>query len=428
LENILNFLTGQLPVFLVVIGVVVTIHELGHFLAAKICGVGVLKFSVGFGPAIFKKEVSGTEYRLSIIPLGGYVRMVGDMPDMITGTSATDSSVREEKEENISELDKDLSPAAKALIADKSKWFLEKSTAKKAFIVFAGPLFNYLLAIFILCVSAFVYGVQTPDGTKVGAVAKGSPAERIGIKAGDRILKIDGTEVNTFEDIQKRVQSSNGQAINVLLARGDSKEDTNQESVSVIPESRESKMFKDNKAYMVGISAGFKSESVGILESISKSFSFANAMCIGTLDGMLGLFMGAVPLDSVGGPILIFEVASQKAEQGINSFLLFLAYLNISLGVLNLLPIPVLDGGHLLIFAIESILGPISLRKKEIVQGFGMAFLLGFMLLAVKNDLTRDKDFLKPKEEKWSEESSFGKPAEENKKNEALQEVPVVAE
>ena len=164
--GISSFFSGPVVSFLIVIGISVTIHELGHFLAAKISKVGVLKFAVGFGPAILKKSINGTEYRIGILPLGGYVRMVGDMPDMITGPQATDDEVRSESMGQLPE-EENLSPEVQAMIADRSCWFIEKSNWTKSFIVFAGPFANYLLALFLVALASLIYGIQVPDGTKI---------------------------------------------------------------------------------------------------------------------------------------------------------------------------------------------------------------------------------------------------------------------
>lgn len=381
--------------FLIVIGLSVTIHELGHFFAAKISKVGVLKFAVGFGPAIFKKTIKGTEYRLGILPLGGYVRMVGDMPDMITGPQATDEEVRREIKGELPE-EENLSPEVKAMIADRSCWFIEKSNWIKSFIVFAGPFANYLLALFLVASASLIYGVQVPDGTKIDKISKGSPADISGFAAGDEILTISGNEVKTFLDIQKNIQESKGTKISVVLRRGDV-----EQTLEVTPEERPSPLGMEEKVYMVGIIGATKNESLSFVKSISSSFMYVNETVISVITGLFGLASGNVPLESVGGPIMIYQVAGKTASKGFDALLYFIAYLNISLGVLNLLPIPVLDGGHLLIFLIEGILGPISIKKKEFAQGIGMAFILGLSIFAISNDLTRDSDFLKPKSDDW---------------------------
>ncbi len=392
-----SFFSGPIVSFLIVIGVSVTIHELGHFLAAKISKVGVLKFAVGFGPALFKKTYKGTEYRIGILPLGGYVRMVGDMPDMITGPQATDDEVRNQSSPESLESE-DLSPEVKAMIADKSCWFIEKSNWIKAFIVFAGPFANYLLALVLVATASLIYGIQVPDGTRIDRISSESPADVAGIEGGDELLSIEGKPVANFLEIQEKIQASKGKKIEVVLRRNGELQ-----TFDVIPEERPSPLGLDEKVYMVGIIGATKHETVPFIKSISSSFAYVNHTVLAVVSGLYGLVSGNVPLESVGGPIMIYQVAGKTASKGFDALLYFIAYLNISLGVLNLLPIPVLDGGHLLIFFMEGILGPISNKKKEFFQGIGMAFILCLSIFAIHNDLTRKKDYLNPPSEDWKE-------------------------
>lgn len=396
-QSVTGFFSSPVISFLIVIGLSVTIHELGHFLAAIISRVGVLKFSIGFGPAIIKKYYRGTEYRIGILPLGGYVRMVGDMPDMITGPQATDEEVRSEEKGEIPE-EVNLPPEVKAMIADKSRWFIEKSNWIKSFIVFAGPLANYLLAYFLVLFVAFIYGVQVPDGTKIGNISKGSPADLGGLKGGDEFLTIAGSDVKDFTDIQKAIQNSGGVSLEIKLKRGEA-----EEVISVQPEEKPSPLEVGKKVYMIGIAPATKYEKVSAFKAFYESFIYINVVVLSILGGIIGLILGHVPLDAIGGPVMIYKVAGDSASTGLLSFISFLVQLNLTLGVMNLLPIPVLDGGHLLTFFLEGIFGPISIKKKEFAQGIGMAFILGLSIFAIHNDLTRDKDFLKPKSNDWKD-------------------------
>lgn len=402
---------SNLPAFLILIGVVVTIHELGHFLAAKYCGVGVLKFSVGFGPAIWKKMYKGTEYQLSIIPLGGFVRMVGDMPDMITGQQVSDAAVRNDSggdstestaEVSTAEVEKEeVHPDVQAMLDDKSQWFINKNNWQKSLIVVAGPLFNFILAILVVIFSTTFYGLLDVDGTKVGKVLKGSPAEISGLVEGDEVLSISGEKIAAFEDLQLKVQSSNGAALMFELQRGE-----NVLSLEIQPEKKETQTISGDKVthYMIGVSPALVPKPVPFFEGVVRSFTWVGTTSYLVVDGLLGMFRGKVAMDSLGGPILIYQVAGEKASEGVNSYLIFLAYINITLGILNLLPIPVLDGGHLLMFAFEGIFGKVSMKKKELFQGLGFAFIISIMVIALYNDLTRDFSTLKEKEPSWNEE------------------------
>jgi regulator of sigma E protease len=395
---------SNLPAFLILIGVVVTIHELGHFLAAKYCGVGVLKFSVGFGPAIWKKMVKGTEYQVSIIPLGGFVRMVGDMPDMITGEQASDAAVRNGKDEGEEKPEKEkvpVHPDVQAMLDDESQWFIHKNNWQKSLIVFAGPLFNFILAILVVMFSTTFYGLLDVDGTRMGKVLSGSPAEEAGLIEGDEILSISGTRIETFEELQKKVQDSKGEVLHFVVKRGET-----EEALEIVPKVKATTTIAGESVshYMIGVAPALTPKPVPFLEGIGRSFTWVGTTSYLVIDGLVGLFRGKVSMDSLGGPILIYQVAGERASEGINSYLIFLAYINITLGILNLLPIPVLDGGHLLMFAFEGIFGTISIKKKEMIQALGFSFIIGIMVIAVYNDLTRDLDSLKEKEPAWSDE------------------------
>ena len=390
--------------FLVIIGTVVTIHELGHFIAARLCGVGVLKFSIGFGPKIWSKVVSGTEYILAIIPLGGYVRMVGDMPDLITGKQATDDEIRAEGQGGVidnGQIVEDLPPDVKAMIEDKSKWFIYKNYWQRSFIVFAGPLFNFILAYLIAVFVAVTIGLLDADGTRLGTVLKGSPAEKAGLAVDDIILKVNDFEVKDFGEIQKNVSQSNGAPIKIEVERAGSKI-----AFSAIPEKKSFDVPGEEKyeSYMIGISAATIYRKVGFTEALGHSALWLIKLGVNTVNGMVGLVTGSVPLDSIGGPIMIYQVAGAKAEKGLPDFLGLLAYINLSLGILNLMPIPVLDGGHLLIFLVEALFGQISTRKKEYVQAVGMIALFAMMLIAFGNDLTRDTKKMIKEQPTWNEE------------------------
>jgi regulator of sigma E protease len=393
---------GNLPAFLILIGVVVTIHELGHFLAAKFCGVGVLKFSVGFGPAIWKKMYKGTEYQISIIPLGGFVRMVGDMPDMITGEQISDKAVRGESvsKEDINEKEA-IHPDVQKMMDDKSQWFINKNNWQKSLIVFAGPLFNFILAILIVILSTSIFGLLDVDGSKIGKVLKGSPAELAGLLENDEIISISGKDISVFEELQASVHKSEGRELEFLVKR-----DSETISLLIKPEEKVTKSITGEsvKNYMIGVSPKLTPKSVPFIEGLKRSFVWVGTTSYLVIDGLVGLFRGKVDMDSLGGPILIYQVAGEKASEGVNSYLIFLAYINITLGILNLLPIPVLDGGHLVIFALEGLFGTISVKKKEYIQALGFVFIIGIMVIAVYNDLTRDLESLKEKEPVWSEE------------------------
>ncbi|HEY3154854.1 MAG TPA: M50 family metallopeptidase, partial [Candidatus Binatia bacterium] len=296
------------------LGLLIVFHEFGHFLLAKLSGVGVLTFSIGFGPKLWVIKKGETEYALSAFPLGGYVKMVGEDPD-------------EEVQQ-----------------AEIEKSFAHKSLLKRIAIVVAGPGFNLLLAVFLFMVVFTFYGVPVMS-TQVSGVEKGSPAERAGIAKGDRIVAIDGNPVKEWEELSKTIKGSGGKALNFQIRRG---EET--KSITVQPTQKEGRnIFGERKDdWIIGIGSQVSIEKgnpgLAVVKAVYQTYDYAKL----TLMAFYKMLLGDVSPRNIGGPILIAQMAGQQAQEGLGSFLAFLAVLSINLGVLNLLPVPVLDGGHLL--------------------------------------------------------------------------------
>ena len=378
---------------LILIGLLVFIHEFGHFIVAKWCGVGVVKFSVGFGPAIIRFTRGETIYQLSVIPLGGFVRMIGDMPDMITGPQVGDEIVRDEAAldqaaANAGLSEAEASPAVRAMLADRSRWFIEKSLAQRAAIVFAGPLFNFVLAIVLAFVAGLSFGVESVDpAPRIGEVVEGSPAEFAGLKTGDLILTIDGQPIENWAKLTKLINFGNGHEVIMEIDRGGQKQ-----QLRVQPQLQETVTLTGQKipVFRTGIGPSLVREAVSFAGAVEFGFLWTYDKAAATLMGIGGMFMGHASTSELAGPKFIFDQAAKHAKRGIESTIYFGAFLSVTLAVLNLLPIPILDGGHLLFFLLEAILGPISIRKKEIAQGVGMVFLLMLMLVAIRNDFVRD--------------------------------------
>ena len=378
---------------LLLIGFLVFIHEFGHFIVAKWCGVGVVKFSVGFGPAIIRFTRGETIYQLSIIPLGGFVRMIGDMPDMITGPQAGDELVRDEEaldeaaaQAGLSQTE--ASPAVRAMLADRSRWFIEKRLSQRAAIVFAGPLFNLMLAIILAFVAGWSFGVESLDpAPRIGEVVEGSPAAYAGLKSGDLIVSIDAQPIENWSTLTKLINFGTGKSVMMEIDRAGQKQ-----TLSVQPQIQESMTLTGKKfsVFRTGIGPSLVREEVGFLGAVEFGFLWTYDKAAATLLGISGMFMGHASTSELAGPKFIFDQAAKHAKRGMESTIYFGAFLSVTLAVLNLLPIPILDGGHLLFFLLEALLGPISIRKKEIAQGVGMVFLLMLMLVAIRNDFVRD--------------------------------------
>lgn len=390
----------NIPAFVVVLGVLIIVHEMGHFLAAKMVGVGVIKFAVGFGPALFKRKFGETTYQLSLIPLGGYVRMLGDVPDAITGPQETDEEVR----------------TALAEGTDRSRWFIDKGLLAKSWIVFAGPLFNFLLAIALAAFVVFIYG--EPDinpAAVVGKVISGSPAERAGLQEHDVIASVNGVKPESWKSFAGMVHSSEGQELQVVIRRG-----AEEFSAALIPDLKviPGADADKSKIYLVGLMPEISRSPVGLGESLYVGVVWTATISVDMLTQLGSMISRERSADELAGPVFIFQAAGEQARKGLEDFLSFIALLSVSLAVLNLLPVPVLDGGHLFFFLLEGIFGPISVRKKESAQQVGMVLLLSLMCFAVWNDITRDPEKFstqprwEDKKEK-SEDAVTGKPADD---------------
>ncbi|OLC69778.1 MAG: RIP metalloprotease RseP [Deltaproteobacteria bacterium 13_1_40CM_4_54_4] len=342
---------------LIGLGVLIVFHEFGHFLLAKLSGVGVLTFSVGFGPKLWVKKKGDTEYALSAFPLGGYVKMVGEDPD-------------EEVQQS-----------------DIERSFAHKGLLTRIAIVAAGPGFNLLLAVVLLMIVFLFYGVPILS-TQVGGVETGSPADRAGIRKGDFIVSLNGEPIREWDELSSGIKASQGEPLN-LQSRRESQEMT---TITVQPAKKEGKNIFGEKRdeWMIGIGSQVSIEKgnagLAIVRAFRQTYDYAKL----TLLALYKMVKGEVSPRNLGGPILIAQMAGQQAQEGLGSFLAFIAVLSINLGVLNLLPIPVLDGGHLLFFLVESVIGrPVSVRHREMAQQVGIFLLMLLMIYAFYNDIAR---------------------------------------
>lgn len=341
---------GNIVAAIILLGMLIFVHELGHFLVAKWMGVGVEKFSLGFGKKILGKQIGETEYLLSAIPLGGYVKLVGEDPT-----------------EDI--------PAA-----DLERSFSAKPVLSRLAVVVAGPLFNILFAVLILS-SVHMLGIRVPSGKPiVGATVEGYPAQEAGIVAGDRVLSIDGRRLETWSEMAAIIHTSAGKEVNIAVERSG-----NQLSFKVTPRSNEK-----GEAGFIGI------EPMLVLErySVPTAFKYGALksweISLIILNSIKKMFLGELSMKNLGGPILIAQEAGRSANQGFLSYLTFAAIISINLGLLNLFPIPVLDGGHILFFLIEIVIGrPVNINIRAKAQQVGMFLLMAFMVFAFYNDILR---------------------------------------
>lgn len=343
--------------FIVVLGVLIFVHEFGHFLFAKLFRVGVEKFSLGFGPRIVGRQIGETEYRISAFPLGGYVKMVGENGE------------------------EDLPPE------DVDRSFMAKPPLQRVIIVAAGPVFNLLfayLAFTIICM------IGIPSATsKIGDVMKDKPAARAGIVKGDRITSVNGAPVSRWNDMADRIAASGGRPLDLVVERNGKPF-----SVRVTPELLTAKdLLGDtitSPVIGVKVSDDYVTEQFGPLESVIKGGEQTWTVTRMTVLAVVKMIGGSISADNIGGPIMIAKMAGEQAKTGIVSFLAFMALLSINLGLLNLLPIPILDGGHLVFYFWEMIFRkPLHMKIREVAQQVGLVLLIGLMALAFYNDIVR---------------------------------------
>jgi len=344
--------------FIIVLGVLIFFHEFGHFIVARLFGVGVEKFSLGFGPRLIGKKVGITDYRISAIPLGGYVKMVGEEPD--------------------AEIDPEDIPLS----------FTHKHVAKRMLIVAAGPVFNILLAVIIF------FGIFLVSGTfilkpSVGSVKQGSPAFAAGIEKGDLITAINESAINSWDEMAGIINSSNGQKIKLTVHRGESSR-----NFFLAPEqvTTQNIFGEDVQRYIIGITAAGEtySKDMNLFQAFSESLIQTYKVTELMVVIIVKLISGDISTDTIGGPIMIAQMAGDSAKAGIGNLIFFIALISVNLAIINLLPIPVLDGGHLLFFSIEAIKGrPVSTKVREIAQQVGLFFLILLMILVFYNDISR---------------------------------------
>ncbi|MBF0550803.1 MAG: RIP metalloprotease RseP [Deltaproteobacteria bacterium] len=436
-------------VTVVVLGVLIFFHELGHFLMCKVCGVGVEIFSLGFGPRVFGRRVNETDYRLSAVPLGGFVKMIGEGEEL------------EVKPEDI------------------PKSFSHKKVGQRILIVAAGPIFNIIFAVLAFFVILFFYGAATTN-TVIGGIESGSPAYQAKMLEGDQIMSMDGRPTETWDDLVDHIKAGNGQPIKTLIRRGGRDleltitprqekaanifgEEEASWSIGITPYGSEIGGMKDNlPAQVAGLQVGDRilainsqpvstwtemakiihksggkpldlkilrrgaeiqrtvmpKEDKGVVDASGESASiwvigitplerqsvikkgFFHAIT-GSVDAtwfyskisvlsIVKMFKGTLSVKQVGGPIMIAQMAGKQARAGLSNLIFLMAVISINLAILNLLPIPVLDGGHLFFFVLESILGhPLSLKKRERAQQVGLFFLLLLMGVVFYNDIAR---------------------------------------
>jgi regulator of sigma E protease len=338
--------------FIFVLGLLVFIHELGHFISAKMVGIRVERFSLGFPPRMIGKKIGDTDYCLSWVPLGGYVKMAGMIDESM------DTTIKGEPWE-----------------------FQSKSIWQRVFVISAGPFMNILLAIVIYGMIVYFNGIGEPVGTTVGEVLPGKPAETIGLQPGDVITSVDQQPVETWQELTKIIHSHPGEELEITWVR-DGEEFTSVVTPELQPQSN---------IGLIGIGSKIQYRKAGFFEAVGYGFNISLRI-VKLIGASIKLIItGEESIKSaLGGPIIIAKMAGESAKMGLQSLFEFTAFISLNLGLLNIFPFPVLDGGHLVFLGIEAIRRkPLSIKTRLAAQKVGMALLLALMVFIIINDISR---------------------------------------
>ncbi len=358
--NVILNAVQTLASFALVLGVLVSIHEMGHYLAARWCGIGVEAFSLGFGPALKSwTDRRGTVWKISMLPLGGYVKMHGMSPTARADAAAADEQYRAEEA------------------------FAEKHVGKRAFVAFAGPLANFLLAVVLYIGVLMAVGRQVALPV-VGDVLADSAASHAGLRPGDQITAVDGVAIDRFTALQHIISAAPGRDIKLSVSRGTKS--------LVLPVHVASESAGGQARGKLGVISGRAIyEPVGPIDATVEGASQTWAVGSQILGGLVALVTGRQGADGLGGVITIADFSGKMARQGALALVSFIAFLSVNLGLVNLLPIPVLDGGHLMFCAAEAVRGrPVPPRAQEYGYRVGIALIACVFVFASWNDLKRE--------------------------------------
>ncbi|MBI1236791.1 MAG: RIP metalloprotease RseP [Alphaproteobacteria bacterium] len=366
MDALLNIL-HTLGAFFIVISVIVFIHEFGHYFVAKLCGVKIEAFSIGFGREIFgRTDKSGTRWKFSLLPLGGYVKMYGDASEAST---ADEDAIEQMSEE------------------DKKLTFHHKPLWKKAAIVAAGPVSNFILTILVFCYFIMTTGLPSAEPV-VGSVIPGSAAAEAGLQVGDRIQRVNTTGVKRFSDIPYLISTNLGTPITLSIERGGEPR-----QIILTPREVEDDDGLGNKIKrpLIGIgSAEIKYEDVGLGAALVESVRRTYVICETTLKILGQMVTGKRSAEDLKGPVGIAQLSGQAADKDFYTMLWLIAMLSANLGLVNLLPVPMLDGGHLAYYAAEAARGkPLARKVQEYGFRFGFIVLIALMAFTLFNDLRR---------------------------------------
>lgn len=365
--------------FIIALSVVVFVHEMGHFLVARWNKVRCEAFSIGFGPELIGfNDRHGTRWKFCIIPLGGYVKMFGEA-DVANPTSGESADKEHEVHEH--DIEREMTPEEKAVS------FKYKTLGQRSAIVFAGPAVNFVFAIAVFVVIFMSVGRPVTEPV-IGQVVPDSAAAEAGLLSGDRILAIDGTEIERFEELQRMVPLGNGEPMRLTIQRNESILDV----IAVPRVVDETDAFGNpQKRALLGVGSSGETRMMVRHDPISAlglAVQQTYVVVEGTFIAVGQIISGERGTEDLGGPIRIAKFSGQAAESGFANFVIFMAILSINLGIINLFPVPLLDGGHLLFYAIEAVRGrPLSDTAQEWGLRFGLVLVLSLMVFVTWNDI-----------------------------------------
>jgi regulator of sigma E protease len=362
--NAVHFVQYYILPFVVVLGIMIFFHELGHFLVAKYFGVKVLKFALGFGPVMVSKTVGDTEYSIRYIPLGGFVKMLGE------------------------DLEDEEDPPQALTPEEEARSFDKQHPLKRMAVVVAGPVFNVILALLMFCGIYIISGkdVILPE---IGQVTDDSPAQHAGFIKGDIVASINDIEIRSWTELKDVIRDKTGTPLSFIVKR-----DGKYLELTVVPEETiiKNEFGEDVKSSLIGIVASGNQGKIelapgdAIIEGFRETYRWIDL----TVMVVVKLFQGVVSIKTLGGPILIGQMTGELAQQSLGYLLPFMAIISINLGIINLFPIPILDGGLIVFLILELVIGkPMSIKKRELAQKAGLFLLILLMVVVFYNDISR---------------------------------------
>ena len=370
-----------------VFGLLVLVHELGHFMVAKLTGMRVDEFAIGFGPKLWSRKYGETLYAIRAVPLGGFNRIAGMDYEIIErmGNEAEEKADDGGRESGWRRYIPSVNRENVVMVPDDEgageRAYFRRPIWARMLMVLAGSFMNFILPLFIFFGIFYFSGVATPSPEPViGAVMAEKPAAMAGLMKGDRILTIDGSEVTKWDDISRSIQGEEGKPFKLTYQR-----DGEVRSTTLIPEEE-----PDSKRVIIGITSSADIHQPGILEAAGLAAQKVFFVLMAMVGALIQLMLGSVGAEALSGPVGIVQMTGEVANQGILPLLNFTAFLSLNLGLINLLPVPALDGGHFVMLVLEGLRGkPLGPKAMYYIQAAGVTLLVSLMIFTTFNDLMK---------------------------------------